>query len=207
MVFFDFDPIAPPAPNDPLVDEAEQINANWDQLDAKLTPYTNLGVILNMETGQERIDTDGRLAVHTGSGLRKSDNVDDAWSDWTAIPLIAPYVARTSLAPYWRENSLLRKVELAGGILNAAAANPWPFSLATITTDATAGIPIAYLPFGGKHVSPCASALASAPQVVAGGYAIVDRSGANNFVRIRLQYLGGPGGGNFLQLEQIQWWY
>ena len=62
-------------------------------------------------------------------------------------------------------------------------------------------------PINSKHISQCAVALTAGTVIVAGGYMTVDAPGGVNNVRLRSQYLGGPGGGNFVMLDQIWWWY
>lgn len=206
MAYLNFNKITPPAPNDPLVNEVTQLNDNWDQLDTKLQPYMIGGSITDLETGQEFFDGDFRYCVWDGAAPRLPDNISAGWSAWTAFPMNAPRAARSGLIPKWRNNSLYRMVECVGGVLFNAAADPWTLGSAfTINTDTANSPPSSMVPIGAKHVSPLATGIPSAPAIVAGAMATVDVSGTH--IRIQLQHLGGPGGGNFIQLDQLWWWY
>lgn len=204
--YLNFTKITPASPSDPLVDEAAQLNANWDQLDAKLTPLMNGGTLTLAQAGQEYLDSNSRFAVWDGTAARVPDDIDSAWSAWTNIPMLAPRVIRTSFQPKWRSNSLIRKVELNGGIQFNAAADPWTQGSAFQFNALSAGSPANTLgPVGGKHVNQCATGLTGGTSVTAGGYIVIDTSGS--FVRMTAQSLGGGGGGNFIQLDQVWWWY
>lgn len=206
MTYLNFTKVTPASPNDPLVNEATQLNANWDQLDSKLQPYIAGGSITNLEAGQEFFDSNFRFAVWDGSTTRIPDDIDSAWSAWTNIPMLSPRVIRSSFQPKWRNNSLLRKVELTGGIQFDASANVWTMGSSFQFNSLAAGSPANTLgPVGGKHIAQCAAALTGGTSVTAAGYIVIDTSGS--FVRMSAQYLGGGGGGNFLQLEQVWWWY
>jgi hypothetical protein len=209
MAYFNFNKITPPAPNDPNVDEATQLNANWDHLDTKLQPYIVGGTISNLETGQEFFSgSEFRYGVWDGAAARVPDDIDAAWSAWTNLPLISPRTVRSGQQPKWRNNSLLRKVEVRGGVNFNVAQDPWTMGTLHIVNSDTAGaIPASMVPIGGTHVCPTPTGLAVSPAIVAGAYAVVDKPAPNTFCRIRIQYMGGPGGGNFVQLDQIWWWY
>jgi hypothetical protein len=204
--YFNFNFITPAAPNDPLVDEAAHLNANWTEIDNKLAPYNNGTTVTPVEIGQEYIDASGRFAVWDGTSSRVPDDIDAAWSAWTNIPMLAPRVIRPGFQPKWRSNSLLRKVELTGGIQFDSSANTWTagssFQFNALSTGSPAS---SFAPIGGTHRSQAAAALTAGTVVVAAGYITVDTSGA--FVRMSAQYLGGPGGGNFIMLDQVWWWY
>lgn len=208
MAYFNFTRITPPAPNDPTVNEVTQLNDNWDHLDAKLGPYMNGGSISGLETGQEYFDVNFRYALWDGAAARLPDDIDAAWSAWTAIPMLSPRTVRPNFTPRWRNNSLLRKVELSGGLTFNAVSDPWtPNTLATVNGDVAGAVPASMIPVGGTHVCPCATALSAGTTIVSSGYAFIDKPGGNTFTRIRVCYLGGDGGGNFVQLEEISWWY
>lgn len=204
--YLGFTKILPPKPNDPVVNEATILNGNWDLLDTKLQPYMIGGTLTLSEIGQEYFDADFRYAVWDGSSGILPDDIDSAWSAWTNIPMLAPRVIRSAFQPKWRSNSLIRKVELTGGIQFDASANPWTMGTSFQFNSLAAGSPANTLgPIGGKHISPCAVALTGGTSVTAGGYVTIDTSGS--FVRMACQYLGGGGGGNFVMLDQVRWWY
>lgn len=205
MVYLNFTKIAPDPPNDPTVDEATQLNANWALLDTKLQPYVTGGTITSVEQGQEYIDNNFRFAVYDGGG-NVPDDIDAAWSAWTAFPMASGRSVRTSFTPRWRNNSLLRMVECAGGMQYDAAANVFPMgSLVVMNGDVSGSPPLSMLPVGGKFVGQAATALTGGTSVTAGAYIVVDSG--TSFVRLSAQYLGGGGGGNFIQLDQVWWWY
>lgn len=204
--YLNFNKILPPTPNDPVVNEVTQLNNNWDLLDLKLTPLMNGGTLTLAEVGQEYLDSNSRFAVWDGSAARVPDDIDSAWSAWTNIPMLAPRVIRPSFQPKWRSNSLLRKVELNGGIQFDASANLWTQGSSFQFNALSAGSPANTLgPVGGKHINQCATGLTAGTSVTAGGYITIDTSGS--FVRMAAQSLGGGGGGNFIQLDQVWWWY
>lgn len=204
--FLNFKKIVPPAPNDPSVDLASQINDNWDILDSGLNIYNSTGEFTPTQAGQEWLAPNYRFAVWDGANERYPDNIDLFWSAWTAIPLASGRAIRSGFTPKWRQNSLLRKVELVGGFQYDSAASTWPTSLVVLNAD-TGSIPATYQPTGGKHVGQCATAVNTTGVVVAAGYVIVDKPAGNTNCRIQARYMGGPGGGNFLMLDQIWWWY
>jgi hypothetical protein len=208
VVFLNFTKIAPAAPNDPNVNEVTQLNNNWDLLETKLTPYISGGTITGIETGQEFFGAGFEYTVWNGSAGRQPDDCASSWSAWTTVPLIAPFTHRTGHTLKWRTNSLLRMVELVGSVQADAAASAWtPGSTVTITSDVAGAIPVQNTPIGGIHFGVCATALSAGTTVVAGARIVVDKPGANNFCRLRATYMGGPGGGNFIQADQIWWWY
>jgi hypothetical protein len=206
MAYFNFTNVSPASPSDPLVNEITQINNNWDHLETKLNPYMIGGGVSGIETGQELFDGSFRYGVWDGSTTRITDDVDAAWSAWTNIPMLAPRVIRSGYQPKWRNNSLLRKVELTGGIQFDATANPWTMGSSFQFNSLAAGSPPnTMVPIGGKHIAQAAAAQTAGTSVAAAGYITIDSSGS--FVRMACQYLGGGGGGNFVQLEQVWWWY
>jgi hypothetical protein len=204
--FFNFTKIVPAAPSDPLVDEAAQLNANWDHMDARLTPLMLGGTLTLAQAGQEYLDSNSRFAVWDGAAARIPDDIDSAWSAWTNIPMLAPRAIRSTFQPKWRSNSLLRKVELSGGISFDVSSNVWTQGTLFQFNALSAGSPANTLgPVGGKHVNQAATGLTAGTSVTAGAYIVIDTSGS--FTRMSCQYLGGGGGGNFVQLEQVWWWY
>jgi hypothetical protein len=201
--------IVPLPPLDPNVNVATQLNSNWDLLDTKLAPYQNGTTVTPTETGQEYINSSGRYAVWDGAAERVPDDIDSAWSAWTNLPLFSSRAIRTGFQPKWRNNSLLRMVQLTGGFQADSSASAFtPANIYFVTDDnAAGGIPQSMKPIGSKHICPCAVALTAGSVVVASGYMTIDAPGGAANCRLRVQYLGGPGGGNFVMLDQIWWWY
>lgn len=209
MAYFNFNKITPPAPNDPLVDEAAQLNANWDHLDLKLQPYMSGGAIVNLETGQEFFNVGFNFSVWDGAATVTPDDIADNWSAWTNLPMATGRVVRTGFQPKWRNNPLLRMVELTGGVIFDGAAAAWPMGTSfLLNADSSGSPPLSMLPVGGKHVQQAAAALTGGTSVAAGAHIVVQNpGGTSGFVRVAAQYLGGGGGGNFIMLDQVWWWY
>lgn len=208
MAYLNFNKITPPAPNDPNVNEVTQLNNNWDHLDVKCQPYMVGGALSGVETGQEYLNGSFRFIVWDGAAERVPDDVDAAWSAWTTMPMLAPRVARTSFAFKWRNNSLIRQVQLVGGVYFNAAQDPWTLGgYFTLNADSVGAIPASMVPIGGTHTGQAATALSAGTTLVAGASVTVDKPGGNTFCRVRAQYMGGPGGGNFIMLDQVRWWY
>jgi hypothetical protein len=208
MVYLNFTKITPAAPNDPNVDEAAQLNANWDLLDAKLAPYMVGGTISNVQQGQEFFSgADTRYAVWDGTATRIPDTMDTGWSAWTNFPMAGTFTARSGFRPKWRVNTIIRRVECVGGVIWDAAGNAWSNGLWQIFADAAGDVPATYLPVGGKAVCIGAGPSTSAGNNVAASYFVIDKPVGYTNLRIQGQYLGGLGGGNFIQLDQVGWWY
>lgn len=207
MVYLNFTKIVPAAPNDPNVDEVTQLNNNWDLLDSKLSPYMIGGTITNLEAGQEFFGgPNTRYAVWNGTASRYPDVIDSGWSAWNSFPMTL--AIRSGFVPKYRVNTTIRRVELVGGVQWDSAGNAWTLgALFNVTNDIAGGIPAAYTPVGGKAVCIGAGPSTTSPSVVAAGYFVIDKPAGNTYIRIQAQYLGGPGGGNFLQLDQVGWWY
>lgn len=207
MPYFNFTKIVPPAPNDPFVDEAAQINANWDHLDAKLEPYMFGGTISDIEQGQEFFNEDFEFCVYDG-GIVTPDDIPEGWSDWTNLPMQSGKFARSSFTPKWRNNPLYRMVELTGGVIFDVSAGPWTLgSSFLINADAEGSPPAEMRPIGNLHYSPCGASLTTGTSVVSAGFITVEQPVGSTYTRIGAQYLGGPGGGNFIMLDQVWWWY
>lgn len=203
MTYFNLLQIAPPSPNDPLVNEVTQINNNWDDIDTKIGALTTTtGTITSPEQGQEYITNTGRTRVWNGAANRDPDDIDASWTAWTALPVAATVAVRPSFTPRWRNNTALRRVELAGGILKDAGAGAWPAAVVVVTTGVS-GIPDTLQPIGGVTRQMSAAALPATGGT--GAWWQVDTN--TSFVRLRTRYMGPAGGGNFIQLDGIEWWY
>ena len=209
MAYLNFNKITPAAPNDPVVNEVTQLNDNWTQLDTKLQPYISGGTISNVESGQEFFNGSFRYAVWDGAATRIPDNISAGWSTWTNLPLTGSFAIRSGFQPKWRVNTLYRMVELSGGIQFNLAGDPWTTGTTyTVTSDVAGGaIPATYTPVGGKIVGTTATGAATSPSVVSGAYFSIDKPVGNTNCRLQLTQMGGVNGGNFIQVDQVWWWY
>lgn len=205
MTYLNFTKITPAAPNDPFVNVVTHLNNNWDEIDTKLFAHTLMNITLvNPDQGQDFVTGLQKFRIWTGAAYREPDDIDSAWSAWTALPLSGNVAPRVGFTPRWRSNSLLRLVELAGGIQKDGAGSAWPAALVVATTG-TSGIANTFLPIGGVVYQQSAAALPTSSTNSAAGWHTIDVSGA--WVRIQTRYSGGPGGGNFVMLDGIKWWY
>lgn len=210
MAYLNFNKIVPPAPNDPLVDEATQINANWDHIEAKLTPYMKGGTMTNVETGQEHFNGSFEFCVRGTSTLITPKNISEGWSAWTNFPIAVARALRTDYTPKWRNNPLYRMVECTGGFQYDAAASAWPMgSFFLLNADAAGSPPASMQPIGNIHYNPCAVSLntGTSTSVAQGGLIKVEQPVGSTYVRLSVQYMGGAGGGNFVMIDQVWWWY
>lgn len=209
MTYFNFTKITPAAPNDPLVNEQTQLNDNWVHADEQLTPYVTEPTPATMPgalAGQEWIYQD-RLAVWDGATLITPQDIKGAWGAWNQLFLDAPVNYRDGFIPFWRVNTLLRMVELGGGVIYGATA-AWPASFTDIsgTTTDPGVIPDTYQPVGGRvyQVAAC-----SQPTDDLGTAALIsiDKHASLATVHLRARFQGGSGGGNYIQLDSVRWFY
>lgn len=206
MTYFNFTKVTPASPNDPFVNVTTHLNNNWDEIDSKFTTLTGMpSTLTSPEQGQEIYDVVGnRFRVWNGTAWRDTDAIDSAWSAWSTLPLSANVIARPNVVLKWRNNTLLRRVELSGAVEKDVAQDPWSAGLILITTG-TSGIPSTLQPIGGLTFFSGAAALPSVSGNGACGYHKIDVVGS--WVRIQSQYVGGNGSGNFLQYDRVRWWY
>lgn len=213
MVYFNFNYVTNP-PNDELVNPTTQLNANFTELDDKIKGFnTQPNTIVSPPVGTEGLfpgtpSTDNyRIGVWTGTEWIRTINANLAWEAWTTLNLLAPAVQRSSVfTPKYKINSVYARLVLGGGVLLNAAADPWPTGT-TVRITATGAIPIAYAPIGGWSYQP----VAVASPTGAGGFsvaqAIVDAVTDPTDVRISIRYQGDAGGGNFVMLDSLGWWF
>ena len=207
MVFFSFTDVTPP-PNDEQVNEVTQLNNNWDQLDAKTASLQGHGTFSGPETGQEVIvlnGTDLSLGVWNGSAWVFPSQPNTAWTAWTALPLAASSpVTRSGFTPRYRVNTGLRIGELTGGLTIDGAGSAWTHgTLVTASGTSTGSLGSSYSPGTRFYTGECATAVPTTN--VAGGQWMIDNG--NDGWRLRVRYIGTSGGGNFLQLNGIRWYY
>lgn len=205
MTYFNFTKVAPPSPSDPLVNVTTHLNNNWDEIETKFSSLITMsGNIINAEAGQEAVGSVAQsFYVSNGAPfvMRSADDIQTSWSAWTAIPLNAAVVARASFTPRYRTNSVLRLAELSGGVQKDAPASAWPAALVVITNL----LPLSIVPIGNLSFQQSAAAIPTTPANGSAGYHLIDTNGPNT--RIQVRYAGGPGGGNFIMLDGIKWWY
>lgn len=213
MVYFNFTYITDP-PNDELVDPSAQLNNNWQEVADKIDGFNKLpNEIVNPPVGTEAfypLGTDviehRRIAVYNGTTWIRSLSHGTGWTAWTAFPLRSPVTERSGFTPVIRANTMLRLIQVSGGVIyNSGAA--WPTgSDIEITTDA--GISTVNQPIGGLHHNQ----LATAQIMTAGGFASavarVQLISSPNHVGIFIRWQGDSlASGNFVMLDGLSWWY
>lgn len=213
MTYFDFNYVTNP-PLDETVDEELQLNDNWEDLDIKLTgwnqkPSAIVGVV---PIGTEALDPlhpgdEYRIAVWDGSNWIRSLNHIATWGAWSNLTLRAPAVARAGFTPRIRINEWTREVQLSGGVLFNAAADPWPTgSDVEITADAAIASTFTPTP-GGRVCHQAATSQVTAASSFASALIIVSTKAAPARTAIDIRFQGDAGGGNFVQLDKLRWWY
>jgi hypothetical protein len=215
MPAFTFNYITPP-PNDELVDEQSQINANLDQIENRLNFLQGIGTWANVDRpkGLEALINDGnqRTAVWNGTAWRTPTGIAGGWTAWQNITLIAPYVASAAgFTPMWRSNSVIRRVQLKGRIANGAtgvsmAKNNW-----TNFSSGASGIPLTFTPANtvALWTTSCSPITASSPagSEINGARLRVNADATS--VRLDFNWMGQDSGttGNYISLDGMDWWY
>lgn len=208
MTFFNF--TLPAADGSSLVDEQVHLNDNWDKLDSRLTQLqsdTTNTIAAPIPVGTEAL-VNGDVQVWTGNAWRGPDNIPASWNAWYTLP-IAGVVARAGYEPRVRVNTMMRKTMIVGGVQYDAAASVWPAGEFQITSD-TSGLDAQYAPQSGP-----VWAYGGASQSTSGG--TTDYSGSRvkiekhptaAILKVTVQHQGlYDGGGNFIMLDGIGWFW
>lgn len=209
MAYFNFNYVTNP-PLDELVNPTTQLNANWQEVDDKIKGFnTQPNTVINPPLGSEAlhpVDTH-RIGVWNGTEWIRSINPNLSWGVWTAFNLLAPAVQRSAVfTPKYKVNSVYARVALSGGVLFNVAADPWPTGTTVRITD-TGAIPIAYKPLGGWSYQTVAVSTPSGAGGFSSAQAIVDAVTDPSDIRISIRFQGDSGGGNFVMLDSLGWWF
>lgn len=213
MAYFNFNYVTDP-PNDELVNYQTQLNNNWTEVNNKIKGFNVLPTTLvNPPVGTEAYfpeapSTDNwRIAVYDGTAWRRAINHTSGFTAWLPITLRSPVVARPGFPPMAKLDLVNRRVILSGGVLYGAAAPAWPYTTTEITDD---------LAFD-SSVNPVNGGLSiqqgtTGPITTANGFssAVVYAEALTTpapRVSIKVRYQGDAGGGNFVMLDGISWWF
>lgn len=185
------------------VNEVTALNNNWDMISDKislLNVNTAVGVgVTNPVQGLESWDQTHAFGVYTGTAWR-TGGARESWGAWTNMNISAPYVPRTTFTPQLRLSDIGR-IQMRGGIVNTAAGSPWPGGMVVIHDgqfpSSTHGPVITSIQRTGGSV-------ATAPNWSYGQLFI--SNSATNFLKIFAQFVGSVGGGNFLVLDDVEFW-
>jgi hypothetical protein len=211
MPYFNFNFVTDP-PNDETVNPVTQLNNNWQEVANKIQPFNTKpsSFSTNPPVGTEAFypgpGDEHRIAVWDGAAWRRSLSHVSAWGSWQNLAIRSPRVERTGWTPTAKVDVVARRVVLSGGVLFNAAADPWPTASDTeITTDtaiSTSLSPINNLTFG---------QVATGQVTTAGGFSSavvkVERVSSPDRVAVYVRWQGDAGGGNFVMLDGLTWWY
>lgn len=205
--YFDFNYIDDP-PVDELVDEESLLNENWEKADIGLhllqqeevdpvDPPVGLDVF-------RKLDGDVHRAVWIGGSYRFASSIPLGWGSWIELGLESPVVARPGWTPKARVNERIRQVQLTGGVRADSSSSAWPSSSVQLTDDDTA-INDSFGPVGGKSIQQSACGAIGTDGELATARITIEV--VSSLVRIYAQWYGESGGGNFICLDGIKWWY
>lgn len=214
MTYFDFELVTDP-PNDETVNEATQLNDNWSELDIKLQGWNQKpsNIVAPIPVGTEALDPqhpgdEYRIAVYNGTDWIRSLNHITTWDAWANLSLRAPAVERPGFTPRIRVNQWKRQVMLSGGVLFNAAADPWPTgSDVEITADAAIGTNRAPVPGGLSYYQAATSGIVAASGFASALIRVASEVGPPARTSIKIRFQGDSGGGNFVMLDGLKWWY
>lgn len=209
MAYFDFDYVTDP-PNDETVDEVTQLNNNWQEVATKIDRWNRAqsNIIAPIPVGTEAMDPGGssRIALWDGTSWLLGLNHDSSWGNWATFGLRSPIVERSGWTPVARVNPWKRLVALSGGVQINATADAWNTGTdVEITTDTAFSSSLA--PVGGLAYFQTATAQITAANGFASAVIKVQSETTPARTSITARWQGDAGGGNFVMLDGIQWWY
>lgn len=214
MPYFNFNYVTDP-PDDENVNAITQLNNNWAEVETKTKPFnsspanfTGITVPVGTEAfDPEHAGSEDRIAVWDGTTWRRGLNHVTAWSNWDNLTLRSPTVARTGFPPVARVDIIARRVTLMGGVYFNAAIDPWPTNTTVEITNDTA-IQTSLAPVnGGMSVSQGATGQITTANGFAAAVIIVELKSSPSRVAVSVRYQGDAGGGNFIMLDGVEWWY
>jgi hypothetical protein len=208
---FDFNYVTDP-PDDENVNVQTQLNDNWSELDEKLTIYNQEPGDFGLHTipiGAEILDPDpshgntGRVAAWNGSEWIRALNHASTWTGWQSVDIRSPAVNRANLPVLANVNPVARRVILRGGITFDGSASAWPTNT-TVEITGDAAIQPELAPIHGLCARQGATGVNT---TFAGAVILIEPKTSPNRVAISVRYQGDSGGGNFVMLDGISWWF
>ena len=203
--FFGFNYVTDP-PNDEKVNEVTQINNNLDKIDLRLNQFQQrpVNTITGPPIGTEAYAQQGAICVWTGSTWKAAEDLANAWESWNNLTLASGIVERPGFTPKFRINQKLRKVQLRGGLRADINAGPWPRSKVKVSSN-SAGVSSIYKPTQ-NNIQQTAVGISTTANQAMSARIFVETNGSLP-VAIFVGYQGDDGGGNFVVLDGISWWY
>jgi hypothetical protein len=218
MAYFNFNYVTNP-PADELVNEVTQLNNNWSEIELKTAPFNQMpanfaGVPIpgGIPLGTEAFDPDpadadpNRIAVWNGTIWARSINHQSAWGAWQTLGLRAPIVARPGFPPKAKIDAIARHVVLTGGVQLNATADPMGTTTYEITDDVSIQNTLAPANGGQSRQFGAAAALTGAG-TFSNAMVLIDNKTGPNRTAISVRWQGDAGGGNFVMLDGVEWWY
>jgi hypothetical protein len=213
LAYFDFNYVTTP-PNDETVDEVTQLNNNWEEVETKLLPFNQqpadfTGITIPKGTMAMRPD-DGsdRMAVWNGIEWSGSVNPANVWEAWQPVSLRAPVIARTGYTLEAKIDTLSRRIVLMGGVQLNATADAWNTATTyEITTDTAIQSSLAPANVDGVSIQQGATGAVTTASGFASAVIWIQRRTVPDRTAISVRYQGDAGGGNFIMLDGIEWWY
>lgn len=211
MAYFNFNYITP-APNDEFVNPVTQLNANIQEVENKTKGFsTKPETVVNPPIGTEGLypldppSDNYRVAVWNGTDWCRSISHNAGWTAWQAVNCRAPVVPRPGYPPAARVNVNLNLVELSGGVLYGASAPAWPTGYTELFTDTDFGA--MFIPANGGF-SMHQVATGQITTVAGFASAVVWAEGVGGTrCAVKAAYQGDAGGGNFIMLNGVRWWF
>lgn len=213
MSYFNFNYVTDP-PNDELVNVETQLNDNWEEVDAKITPFNqkpanfgNIPLIKGIEAFRPESGFEHRMSVWNGSAWYSALS-HSSWTQWQTVTIRSPVVIRTGFPVVARVSSTLNKVEVSGAVLFDVNSSAWPTTTTVEITSDTA-IQGSFAPDnpGQQIFRQMATGVVTTANGFAGAVAIVERKSNPDRTAISIRYQGDPGGGNFVALDGLNWWF
>lgn len=214
MTYFDFNFVTDP-PADEFVDVETQLNDNWEDVETKILPFnqkpSNFGAIpkpVGTEAFRPTAGFEHRISVWDGAEWRSSLAHSTSWGLWQAVLIRAPTVIRPNFPVVARVNAMLRKVEISGGVLFDGAASAWPTGT-TVEITADTAIQSSFAPANTAKmaVQQVGSSAITAVNGFASAVAMVEQKAGPDRTSISVRFQGDAGGGNFIMLDGLGWYY
>jgi hypothetical protein len=207
LPYFNFNYVTDP-PNDETVNVETDLNDNFEELATKLDGFNkNPNTIVGPPVGTEALVSGNRVAVWDGTTWRLAFNQATSWTSWQTLTPKAPVGIQGGFTPKARVNPVIRCVQLTG-ILNYNAGAAWPTaSDVDLFADTDIGPTYAPVPGGLAHCQVATSQVTGVNQAATANIRIQHITSGTARVGLFARFQGDAGGGNFVVLDKIEWWY
>lgn len=178
-----------------------------EELETKLAPFqNNPSTVVSPPLGTEAF-ANGEPAVWDGS-VWNNNLSHNTWTAWQNLAIRSPRVARSGFPPVCAINAWQRRIVCMGGYLFDAAAAAWPTgSDVEVTSDIAIGTQFAPVPGGLTYYQGATSQVTGVNQLATASIRVESIAGPPARVGIFIRFQGDAGGGNFVMLDGLEWWY